>query len=173
MILPHFQKALGHGTAEGAEIAGVGSEFHIGQVVAELIEGLFEEGQHLSLSPAVLIGRHHIVFGLFLQQLHHIPDDLRPLLEVCIDEGRIIPHGLLKSGINGAFLSEIPGKAHDLHGAFSLPKEFFQVVEGGVGAAVIHKNNFIVISAGCKGIDHRLLKICHILRFVVGRDDQR
>ena len=79
---------------------------------------------------------------------------------------------MLEACVEGGLLAEVPGKADHLYRARLGGVEFFQVVEGGVPAAVIHKDDLVVISAAAEGGDNRVLKGFHVFRLVVARNDQ-
>ena len=172
MVLGKVNDILRHTAAEGAEIAGVGVEFDTGQVIDDAVKVLFEEPQHLALPTAILIGGHHIVFRLLLQNGHHVPDDLRPLLEVGVDEGDVVAGGLLKAGVNGGLLAEIPGQGNHLHRAFLGGEELFQTEEGIVPAAVVDKDDFIVIAAVVEGIVNRVQEQINGFLFIITGNHQ-
>ena len=173
MIFGQFQNAVPDAAAEGAEIAGVRMKLYGGHFIDDAVKALFEEGKGLAFPAAVLIGGNNVILGLVVQNIHHIPDDLWPLLQVRIDEGDIFPVGVLQSGVKPCFLAKIPGEADDLHGTFPGGIELFQVVEGGVGAAVVHIDDLVVIAAVLKGGPDGRLKGGHILGLVEAGNDQR
>ena len=80
MVFPHGENTVPDTAAKGPEVAGVWLQGHLGKVIDDLIEALFEEGQDLALSAAVLVGGYHIYLRFFLQNSNHILDDFRPLL---------------------------------------------------------------------------------------------
>ncbi len=116
MILRQRQDALRHFPAESAEVAGVRAELYGGKPVDEAVKSLFEEGQHLSIAPLVLVGSYNVIFRLGVQNLHHLPYQLRPLLQVCIDQADICPLGMAQAGIQSGFLAEVPEKLTTLTG---------------------------------------------------------
>ena len=172
MVFGQSQKAIPDAPAEGTEIAGVRLKPNLGEPVNETIEALFEEGEHLALASPILKRRHHVHLGLALQNLHHLAHQLRPLLQIRVDEGNVVPPGVLQPGVNARLLAEIPGEGDDLHRAGVRCVELFQVMQGGVPAAVVNIHNFVVIAAAVKGRYHRLLEGGYIFRLVVAGDDQ-
>ena len=80
MVFRQRQNAFCNLPAKGAEIAGVRTKLYGGQTVDEAVEAFFEERQHLSVSPFVLVGGHNVIFRMGVQNLHHLPYQLRPLL---------------------------------------------------------------------------------------------
>ena len=173
VVFGQFQNTVPDAAAKGTEIAGIRVQLHGGHFVDDAVKALLEEGQSLAFPPAVLIGGNNVILRLAVQDVHHLPDDLRPLLQVRIDEGDIFPVGMLQSGVKPRFLSEIPGKADDFHGTFPGSIELFQVVEGGIGAAVVHVDDLIVIAAVLKGGPDGRLKGGHVLGLIEAGDDQR
>ena len=85
MIFRKVQNAVPDAAAEGAEVAGIRLEGNLRQGVNNLIETTLEERKDFSLSPTVLVGGNHIIFRFIVQNLGHLPDQLRSLLQVCID----------------------------------------------------------------------------------------
>ena len=80
VVFRQRQNAFCNLPAKGAEIAGVRTKLYGGQTVDEAVEAFFEERQHLSVSPFVLVGGHNVIFRMGVQNLHHLPYQLRPLL---------------------------------------------------------------------------------------------
>ena len=173
MILCQFYNAVCHTSANGAEVAGVGLQVHIGKLVDQGIKGFFEEGKHLAFTPAVLIGGNDIVFRLFIQNLYHIPDDFRPLLQIGIDKADIFTAGLGQTGVNTGFLAEISGKTYHLYRTFLLGVDLAQIVHGGILAAIVNKYDLIIVAAVFKGFNGGILKSLHILRFVIAGNNER
>ena len=64
MVFPQLQNTVPDASAEGAEVAGIGLERDIRELVNNAVEAFFEKRQHLALAAAVLIGGYHIVFRL-------------------------------------------------------------------------------------------------------------
>ena len=114
VILTQLQNAVSHTPAEGAEIAGIRTEGNIGKMIDQRVEALLEEGEDLALATAVLEGGNHIVFRLVIQNLDHVPDNLRPLLEVGINQTEIVTGCVLQTGVQAGFLAEVPGEGHHL-----------------------------------------------------------
>ena len=54
--------------ADGAEITGIVVQIGIGKLVDEAVEAFFEEGKHLSFTPAILVSSYHVVIRIFLQK---------------------------------------------------------------------------------------------------------
>lgn len=73
MLSATFRRKVRKSLASGPKLYG-------GQTVDEAVEAFFEEGQHLSVSPFVLVGGHNVIFRMGVQNLHHLPYQLRPLL---------------------------------------------------------------------------------------------
>ena len=76
----------------------------------------------------------------------------------------------MESGIESSLFSEVPGKRDHLYRTGLGGKDFFQIVQGGVRAAVVHKDNLIVIAAAVESLDHSFLKGNDIFRFVIAGD---
>ena len=112
-------------TLRRTEVAGVGLQCHLGQLVDDAVKALFEEGQHLSFSPAILEGRDHVEFRFFVQDFHHVPDDFRTLLEVGVNQADILARRVLQARVNSGLLAEIPGEGHHLHWALLGGVKFF------------------------------------------------
>ena len=79
---------------------------------------------------------------------------------------------MLQSGIEPGFLPKIPGERDDLDGAALVSVELFQIMKRGVPAAIVDKDNFIVITAALESGDHSILKGSDIFCFVVTGNDQ-
>lgn len=167
VVFPQLQNAVPDTAAEGAEVAGIRLQGHVGELVDDGIKAALEEREHLSLTAAVLVGGHHIVLRLLVQNLHHVPDNLWPLLQVGIDQTDVLAVGVFQSGVNAGFLAEIPGEGHHLHRAGLDGVEFFQIVQRGILAAVVDIDQFIVIATAVKGGHHCLLKGGYIFRLVI------
>ena len=172
MILGEAQNAVPDAPAEGPEVTGVRLQRHVRELVDNGIEALFKEGQNLTLPAAVLVGSHYVILGLFIQNLYHVPDDFRPLLQVGINKGDVLSGSVLESCVETGFLAKIPGEGDDLYGAFLLGMDFFQIVQGGILAAVVDEDDFIIISAAFKGGDHRSLKGSHIFCLIIAGNNQ-
>ena len=66
-----------------------------GKKAYDFIKTLFEERKDLSFTAAVLIGSHHIGIRFSIQNGHHLPDNLWPLLQIRVDQGDIVTAGML------------------------------------------------------------------------------
>ena len=173
MIFSQLQNAVPDAFAEGTKVTGLGLQGHIGHFVNHAIEGLFEKGQNLSFPPPILIGGYHIVFGIFFQEINHFPDDFRPLLQIGINQADVIPLGVLEPGVESRFLAEVAGEGHHLHRAALLLIELAQIVERGIGAAVVHKDDLKGIAAALEGLDGLLLEKLYIFCFIKAGHNQR
>ena len=109
--------------------------------------------------------------SFIVQDLHHIPGDLRTLLQIRVDKADVVTVGMLQTSVEGRFLAEITGEGNDLGGAFFGFVELFQVVPGGIPAAIVHKNDFIIIAAARKSLDGSILEGCNIFCFIVAGDN--
>ena len=56
MVFLHIQQGLRHVAAEGAEIAGVGLEGGVADLIDQLIKRPLAEGEEPALPPLLLIG---------------------------------------------------------------------------------------------------------------------
>ena len=81
----------------------------------ESVKSFFEEGQHLALATAILIGGDHVVVTVVIQKGNHVPYDLGTLLQVCIDQADVVSLCVLHAGVKGGFFSKIPGERDDFH----------------------------------------------------------
>ena len=122
--------------------------------------------------PSVLISSHHVVVGVLIQKGDHVPYDLRPLLQIRVDQTDIVSACMLESCIERRFLTEIPREGYYLYRAFPIGIDFSQLVQRGILTAVVYKDDLIGIAAALKRLDGLLLEKRHILRLVVARDDQ-
>lgn len=170
VVFRQFQQTVAYTAAEGAEIAGIGVEIHVRQVIDDVVKPLLEERKHFSLATAVLISGDNIVFRLFVQNFNHFQNDFRLLLKIRIDQSDILTAGVLHPGVDGRFLAEVSGEGNDLYRAYLRFIQFFQVVKCSVLAAVIDEYDLIIIAAAVKGGNDRRLKRRHILRFIVAGD---
>ena len=173
MVLGQLQNAFAHTSPKGAEVTGIGLQSDIRKPVDYRVERLLKKGQDLSFISSILIGSYDVIFRLFVQNGYHVPNGFRSLLQISVDETDILAICVLKSGIQGRFLAKIPGEGNNLYGAFLRVMKLFQVVEGGILAAVIHIDDLIVVAAAIKGRDHRILKCSYIFGFVVAGDNER
>ena len=167
MVFRKLQNAVPDAAAEGTEVAGVGLQGHLGQLIDDAVKALFEEGQRLSFSPAILKCRDHVEFRFLVQNFHHVTDDFRTLLEVGVNEADIVSCRVLQARVNSGLLAEIPGEGYHLHGAFLGGVELFQIVQRCVPAAVVNEDDLVIIAAAVKGGDDRLLKQGDVIRFVI------
>ena len=118
----------------------------LGELVDDGIEGLFEEGKDFSFATAILIGGHHVAVCVLLKDLNHVPHDFRALLEIRVNQADIFPVTLLQSGVDGGFLSKIPGEGHHFHRAILSAEQLFEIVQGGIFTSVVDKDDFVVVS---------------------------
>ena len=173
MVLAQQQQTVPDAAAEGAEIAGVGVQTDLGELIDDGIEALFEEGEDLALAAPVLISRHNVVFRLLVQNLYHIPDDFRPLLQIRVNEADVFPGGVPQAGVNTRLLAEVPGEGDDLHLAVAPGVDFFQIVQRGVLTAVVDVDDFDFISAVPESRQRGFMKGNDIFPLVIAGDDQR
>ena len=173
MVFGKLQDAVPHAAAEGPEIAGIRLQGNLGQLIDNLIKALLEEGEDLSLVAPVLIGGHDVVFRFFIQDVHHIPNDLRPLLQIRIDEADVFAGGVLQACIDAGFLAEIPGEGYDFHPAVLPGVDLFQIVQRCVPAAIVDIDDLDLIAAVLKGIQRRLMEGNHIFPLVIAGNHQR
>ena len=158
MVFGQVHDAVTDDASEGAEIAGIRFQLYIGQLVDQRIETLLEPGQDLTFASAVLVGGNDIVFGLLVQNLYHVPDNLRTLLQVSVNEGDIFAAGLGHTGVDTGFFAEITGEADDLDWATLCLEDLLQVVQGGIPAAIVDKDDLVIIAAAFKGADNGILE---------------
>ena len=117
--------------------------------VTDMLYGCYalaEEGKDFSFATAILIGGHHVAVCVLLKDLNHVPYDFRPLLEIRVNQADIFPVTLLQSGVDGGFLSKIPGEGHHFHRAILSAEQLFEIVQGGIFTSVVDKDDFIVVS---------------------------
>ena len=95
------------------------------------------------------------------------------MLQVRVNQGNVIAAGMGKAGIQACLFTEIPGEGNYLHGALLGRVNLAQVMECCIPAAVVNKDDLVVITAAFKGTDDCFLKVGHILCFVIAGDDQR
>ena len=124
MVFCQLKQTVPDAAAKGTEIAGIGMEVHIRQMVDNAVKPSFEEGQDLALTTTVLVGSDHIAVRLFIQNSDHIQYDLRTLLQVCVDEGNIVTIRVFHTGINCRFLTKVTGKRNDFYRAILHPIQF-------------------------------------------------
>ena len=173
VVFGKLQDAVPYAAAEGPEIAGVRLQGNLGQLIDDLIEALLEEGEDLSLVAPVLIGGYNVVFRFFIQDVHHIPNDFRPLLQIRIDEADVFAGGVLQACVNAGLLAEIPGEGHNFYPAVLPGIDFFQIVQRCVPTAVVNVDDLDFIPAAPKGIQGRLMKGNNVLALIVAGDHQR
>ena len=118
MILCYGKDTIPNTSAESPEITCICMEGYIRHSIDNRIKALFEEREDFALTSAILIGSDHVILGLFIQDLYHIPDDLGALLQIRIDEGNVITTGMLQSGIQTSLFSKITGERDDFNGTF-------------------------------------------------------
>ena len=110
--------------------------------------------------------------GLFVQNFYHLPDNLRPLLQIRVNEGDVFSVCVLEPSVQSGFLSEITGEGNHLYGALLGCMELFQIMKGRILGAIVNKHNFVIIAAAGKGRQHRLLERGHIFRFVIAGNNK-
>ena len=172
MILAHVDYAFRNTSAEGSEVAGIPLELYIRHAVYDAVETLFKERKDFAFTTAILICCNNIIFRLFIQNLHHLANDLRSLLQISINEGDIIAAGVFHTGVNTGLFTKITGEGNDLYRTFLLAEDLFQVMERSVLAAVIDKNDLVVISAAFERGNYGFLKSGYIFCFVITRNDK-
>ena len=64
-------------------------------IVDNGVEVFLKERQHLAFATTILVGSNHINVRIFVENLHHIPNDFRPLLQVGIDQRDIFTTGVV------------------------------------------------------------------------------
>ena len=99
MIFSQLQNAVFYTPPEGPEITGLRLQCHIGELVDDFIKALFEEGKNLALVAPILIGSHHVIVRVLVQEGNHVPDNFRPLLQVGVNQADIISVCVLQPGI--------------------------------------------------------------------------
>ena len=78
---------------------------------------------------------------------------------------------MLQPRVDAGLLAEIPGEGDDLYLAVAPGIDLFQVVQGGIPAAVIDVDNFQLPVA--QGLYSRLVKGDHIFSLVIAGNHQR
>ena len=167
VILRKLHDTVSNTAPECAEIAGITLQLYTGQPIDEVVEALLEEGQYLAFTTAILVGCYHIILFLFVQDLDHVPDDFWPLLQIGVNEGNVFTVRLLHTGINTGLLAKIPGEGNNLHRTPLCFVQLSEVVQGRIFAAVIYKNDFVVIAAAFEGPHHRILKSGNIFSLII------
>mgnify|MGYP006932840644 CR=1 FL=1 len=71
---------------------------------------------------------------------------------------------------DGQLVAEIPGEGNDLHGALLSLVQFSQIMQCGIFASVVDKDDFIIITAAFKGTDDSFLESSHIFCFIIAGD---
>ena len=149
---------------------------YIGRVFQDPMTGTaatMQIEENLALAAPVLISRHNVVFRLFVQNLYHIPDDFRPLLQIRVNEADIFSGGVPQAGVNTRLLAEVPGEGDDLHLAVAPGVDFFQIVQRGVLTAVVNVDDFDFISAVPESRQRGFMKGNDIFPLVIAGDYQR
>ena len=173
MILRQSQDAFRHLAAKRTKIAGIRAQLHSRELIDEPVEIFFEKGQNLPVAPFILVGCDDVELRLGVQNLHHLPHQLRTLLQVCVDQGNVVSLGAGQTGVQTGFLSKVAGKADDTDGAILCGIELFQLRQGLIAAAVVDVDNLICVPAALKSVHDRFLKGCYIFFLVVAWNDQR
>ena len=80
---------------------------------------------------------------------------------------------MAQAGIQSGFLAEVPGKTDHADRTRLAAVQRFQLSQCSITAAVIHKNDFIGVTAALKGGYDSLLKGGYVFFFVVAWNNQR
>ena len=118
VIFREIDDAFCNTAAESAEVAGISLQLDAGHFVDQGIEATLEKRQDLAFAAAVLIGGYNVILRLLVQNPDHVPDDLRPLLQISIDEGNVFTGSLLHASVDTGFFAEVSRKGNDLDRAF-------------------------------------------------------
>ena len=167
MVLSQRNDAVSNTSAEGTEITGIGLEIHVGKFVDDRIERFLEERENLSFTSAILVGSNYIIFRLLVQNLNHVSYNFRPLLQVRINKCHIFTGGLLQSGVDCRLFAEVTGETYHFYGTFLRLKDLTQLKHSGIFAAVIHKDNLIIITAVTECFNHSFLECGNIFGFII------
>ena len=173
MVLAHVEHRVHHFAAQKPEIAGVFVKAHVGHAVDEAVEGLLARAQHAALTALGLAGDDAVAVGVGQQKLQHRARDLRPLLQVGVDEAGILPARGLQARVDRGLLAEVAREAHDAHRVLPLPAELLELRERAVGAAVVDEDELERAGRAPEGRGRRVEERADVALLVVTGDDER
>ena len=166
--LGHRQQRVQRAAVEQAEVAGVGLEVDLGELVEQLVEprggGELEGG----LALALLAHRVDDV-GALAPLGDHVGDQLRRVLQVGVDHRDDVADGVLEAGGQRGLVAEVARQVDDAHARVGGGDPVEQLGRA-VGAAVVDEHQLeLVVGDRRAGARDELLD--QLLLVVDGRDD--
>ena len=111
------------------------------------------------------------VEALFADFTVHLGQQFGRILEIAVHHGDDLSFRVFESGGEGRLVTEVLGEGDDLD-VFVVQPVFQEVTNGIVGAAIVNKEEFIVVREGFHGGHDSVNQIIDQLCFVVYGDDQ-
>ena len=154
--LGHRQQRVQGAPVEQPEVAAVGLEVDLGELVEELVEPLRRGQLEGRLALALLAHRVHDV-GSLAPLGDHVGDQLRGVLEVGVDHRHGVPGGVLEARRERGLVAEVARQVDHPHARVPVG-DAVEDLGAGVGAAVVDEHQLVLeVGDGRTGAVHELL----------------